>query len=395
MPGGDGLGSTKPGRFMAENRMPLPHGGDGSEEPAGTLEERVRRDERLRSAQADTLKVSPNAKMYINIRPKPAPVQEDLPTWLSEKSKREISGINRPLAQGLLAAAEATGQHFRVTQGLRTPREASDNAKSGKGVRNSQHLWGAAADIVMIDEKGQDIPGRKAYEAFAEVFEAYSRAHGGHARWLGNLTGRWRRDIVHFDQGIGYGETHAPDPFGVDRPTQDDIDKGNQEAFTSPDNPLLRRPKLRPILSPTGGNSPKGDEGPREPLPQENGVPAAVKPGGRLGPMGASPPWPTGNLDERRLRALRQSLPLPSEARLPTPYGALSQMHHNPFLDLPPALRGVDALSPAPNDRQERKDTGPVLADVAGPSAASGRARELTGAARVQSTKPAQAVNRR
>ena len=164
-----------------------------------------------------------------------------LPTWMDERSKREAAGINKPLVNDLVAAAEEAKVHFRILQGRRTADEAAHNAATGRGVRNSQHLYGAAADIKLTDDKGRDLERNDpAYEKYAQAYESSSRAHGGQGRWLGHVPG-WSWDRAHFDQGIGYGQSHKPDPFGAHGPTKDDVAQGNKEIFKSPDNPFLAK----------------------------------------------------------------------------------------------------------------------------------------------------------
>jgi len=175
--------------------------------------------------------------------PKPALQAGDgkMPAWMDDKSQRELAGVNKGLAGDLLAASEATGQHFRVLQGLRTQAEANHNAATGRGVRNSQHLYGAAADIRLTDDKGRDLDRNDpSWNRYAQAYEAHSRASGGQGRWLGHVPG-WSWDRAHFDQGIGYGQHHARDPFGAVGPTKDDVAQGNKEIFKSPDNPFLAK----------------------------------------------------------------------------------------------------------------------------------------------------------
>lgn len=177
------------------------------------------------------------------VAPKPTLQAGDgkMPAWMDGKSQRELAGVNKGLAGDLLAASEATGQHFRVLQGLRTQAEANHNAATGAGVRNSQHLYGAAADIRLTDDKGRDLDRNDpSWNRYAQAYEANSRASGGQGRWLGHVPG-WSWDRAHFDQGIGYGEHHARDPFGVHGPTKDDVAQGNKEIFKSPDNPFLAK----------------------------------------------------------------------------------------------------------------------------------------------------------
>jgi len=163
-----------------------------------------------------------------------------MPAWMDGKSQRELAGVNKGLAGDLLAASEATGQHFRVLQGLRTQAEADHNASTGRGVRNSQHLYGAAADIRLTDAKGRDLDRNDpSWNRYAQAYEAHSRASGGQGRWLGHVPG-WSWDRAHFDQGIGYGEHHAREPFGAAGPTKDDVAQGNKEIFSSDQNPFLR-----------------------------------------------------------------------------------------------------------------------------------------------------------
>ena len=162
------------------------------------------------------------------------------PGWMDDKSRRELAGINAPLARDLLAASQSTGAHFRILQGLRTQGEADANARSGRGVRNSQHLYGAAADIRLTDAQGHDLDrSDPAYEKFADAYEGSSRARGGQGRWLGHTRG-WSWDRAHFDQGIGYGQSHQRDPYGTGGPSTGDIASGNKEIFSGPDNPFMK-----------------------------------------------------------------------------------------------------------------------------------------------------------
>ena len=166
------------------------------------------------------------------------------PDWMTDRSKRELAGINKELGQDLLAASEKTGIHFQIAQGLRNQAEAERNALTGRGVRNSQHLYGAAADLHMLDAQGRETYDRSLYQRFGKAYEEISRQHGGHGRWLGSVGGRWGSDIVHFDEGLGYGQTHKRDPFGVGGPTADDVRQGNEDAYRSPRNPFGQKPAL-------------------------------------------------------------------------------------------------------------------------------------------------------
>lgn len=165
------------------------------------------------------------------------------PDWMDDKSRREMAGINAPLARDLIAASESTGTHFRILQGMRSAADAAHNAATGRGVRDSQHLYGAAADIKLTDAQGRDLDRNDpAYERYAQAYEAHSRASGGQGRWLGHSRG-WSWDRAHFDQGIGYGQSHARDPYGAGGPSAADIAAGNREIFKGPDNPFLRAAK--------------------------------------------------------------------------------------------------------------------------------------------------------
>jgi len=161
------------------------------------------------------------------------------PEWMDDRSRREMAGVNAPLARDLLAASEATGQRFKVAQGMRTAEEAAGNALSGRGVRNSQHLYGAAADIHILDANGNVTYDRAAYQKFADAYEDHSRKNGGSSRWLGNVGGRWGQDIVHFDQGLGYGQSRPRDPYGSGGPTKEDVVASRQDSYKSPQNPFM------------------------------------------------------------------------------------------------------------------------------------------------------------
>ena len=171
---------------------------------------------------------------------RPAAGGGQFPAWMNDRSKRELSAVNADLARDLLAASDKTGVRFNVAQGLRNQGEADANARSGRGVRDSQHLYGAAADLHMLDAQGKETYDRGSYKRFGDAFEALQRQHGQGGRWLGNLPGRWGSDIVHFDQGIGYGQRHARSPYGEGGPTKQDVADGNHDAYTSPQNPFLR-----------------------------------------------------------------------------------------------------------------------------------------------------------
>ncbi len=179
-----------------------------------------------------------------------------MPDWMGDRSKRELAGVNRELAENLLSASRLSGIHFDVTQGLRTQAEADRNAVSGRGVRDSQHLYGAAADIAMIDPRtGQRTYDRGVYESFAKAFRQVNEQRGTHQRWLGDSAGRWGSDIVHFDQGLGYGQSHKRDPYGVGGPTAADIAAGNSDAYRSPSNPFTRRSATGLLPSSVGGSA--------------------------------------------------------------------------------------------------------------------------------------------
>ena len=157
--------------------------------------------------------------------------------------------MNADLANNLLEASKRSGLKFAVNQGRRTQEEAPANARSGRGVKDSQHLYGAAADIAMLDPK----TGVKVYERFAKSFDEVNTEKGTKQRWLGSLGGRWGKDIVHFDQGIGYGQTHKPKPFGNGQgPTAADKVASREEptkARKTPSASMSRRPRSSPDLS--------------------------------------------------------------------------------------------------------------------------------------------------
>lgn len=155
------------------------------------------------------------------------------PEWMDQRSRREISGVNADLARDLMAAAEKTGMHFSVTQGMRTPEEAAGNARSGRGVRDSQHLYGAAADIKLLDANGNPITDRQRWKQFGDTYQGVSKEHGGQGRWLGNLQGRWGSDIWHFDQGLGYGQNHARQAYGDLKVTKEDLKDSAAEAYAT------------------------------------------------------------------------------------------------------------------------------------------------------------------
>ena len=183
-------------------------------------------------------------------------------SFLDPRSRRELSGVNNDLARALVEASNESGIRFKVLQGRRTQEEANANAASGRGVRNSQHLYGAAADVRMIDPAtGQPTQDRAIYEQFADHFRKISEKEGHpNQRWLGALPGRWGSDIAHFDQGIGYGQSHEADPYGrAAPPTKDDVKAANQDIYRSDANPFtrhhaavpLQHPNSRPARSPS------------------------------------------------------------------------------------------------------------------------------------------------
>ena len=164
------------------------------------------------------------------------------PDWMDERSRRELSAVNSDLAKNLIDAANKSGVHFSVTQGMRSQEEANHNAMTGRGVRDSQHLYGAAVDL-KIDG------GREEYARLGKAYEEIGKERGQPARWLGGVGGRWANDYVHYDQGVGYGQTHARHPYGNMVPNADDIKKSNEEIYNSPQNPFRRRTPYDPLSS--------------------------------------------------------------------------------------------------------------------------------------------------
>jgi hypothetical protein len=174
----------------------------------------------------------------------PAKGSADDDSFLDDRSKREMSGVNAPLAKSLIEAANASGIKFRVLQGRRTAEEAAGNAANGTGVADSNHIYGAAADIRLIDPNtGKESRDPALYRKFAQSFDAASQANGQpNQRWLGASGDKWSWDIAHFDQGMYYGKNHAPDPYGhASAPTPDDIKAARTEEYESSDNVFLRR----------------------------------------------------------------------------------------------------------------------------------------------------------
>jgi len=162
---------------------------------------------------------------------------EKYPKWMGDKTKREISGVNSDLAQELLETARRTGTTFSITQGMRTQEQANRNASVGSGVKDSQHLYGSGSDTVVTGMDGHRLEGKELKD-WADTFEGISKAHGGRSRWLGNSGGRWSKDTVHFDQGIGFGQTHARTPYGDLKVTPDDVKEGQLDALKSKTNPF-------------------------------------------------------------------------------------------------------------------------------------------------------------
>ncbi len=237
------------------------------------------------------------------------------PEWMDERSRREMAGVNAPLARDLLAASEATGQKFKVAQGMRTPEEAAGNAASGRGVRNSQHLYGAAADIHILDDKGNVTYDRAAYQKFADAFQDHSRKSGGNSRWLGNAGGRWASDIVHFDQGLGYGQSRARDPYGEGGPTKADVTASRQDAYKSPDNPFARAARAINPVSPA-----EAKEAPYHPPIQDDRSTRAR----RAAPVETVPkpvpvPSPVGENDRETRAQTPAPIPTPKPESAPFP----------------------------------------------------------------------------
>ncbi len=246
------------------------------------------------------------------------------PEWMDERSRREMAGVNAPLARDLLAASEATGQRFKVAQGMRTPEEAAGNAASGRGVKNSQHLYGAAADIHLLDDKGNVTYDRAAYQKFADAYEDHSRKSGGNSRWLGNAGGRWASDIVHFDQGLGYGQSRARDPYGEGGPTKADVTASRQDAYKSPDNPFARAARAINPVSPA-----EAKESPYHPPIQDDRSTRA---------RSAAPP-----VDVTRVAPVAPPVPRETMAQTPVPIPA-------PKPVLVPSAVTVTKPSPFPGD---------------------------------------------
>lgn len=170
----------------------------------------------------------------------------NVPSWLSAHSKKEITGVNSGLAQTEIDAANALGFKFQVNQGLRTQQEANANARQGIGVRDSQHLYGAANDIQLIDDNGQPIsiprnernpsnPLYRKYMAFASEVQKLGKQRGLHLRWGGNFRSGVTKDYVHFDMGLGYGQAN---------PNQNPYDPNaiqKMEAKAVPVQPMPKR----------------------------------------------------------------------------------------------------------------------------------------------------------
>jgi hypothetical protein len=190
--------------------------------PQQTSEERTRNAARVARARAlnpsgspSLTSGSPSEDRQSRARPTDAaPAGAHDTSFLTPRSRQELAGVNKELANSLLEASDESGIRFQVKEGRRTHAEANANAAKGIGVSNSQHLYGAAADLKMIDPKtGRLTRDRTVYEEFAQTFERVNRAKGNTQRWMGHSR-TWSGDIPHFDQGLGYGQTHTPDPYG-------------------------------------------------------------------------------------------------------------------------------------------------------------------------------------
>lgn len=243
----------------------------------------------------------------------PGGTKGQYPDWMDDRSKRELAGVNAPLARDLLAASEATGQRFKVAQGMRTPEEAAGNALSGRGVRNSQHLYGAAADIHILDANGNVTYDRAAYQKFADAYVAHSRQTGGQSRWLGNAGGRWGQDIVHFDQGLGYGQSRPRDPYGSGGPTKEDVAASRQDVHVSRQNPFMRAVNNLNPVSPAEAKE-------ADPHPASHGrIKALLSWIDKAGKADDASDTPITTVDRRDPRFAPKSAPVPSAAAKKAP----------------------------------------------------------------------------
>lgn len=80
---------------------------------------------------------------------------------MANKTRYRSDDINlllptfRQKVENLIQTMQAAGFKPILWDGLRTPEEAARNAARGRGIENSMHLYGAAADII-CDDHGWD-----------------------------------------------------------------------------------------------------------------------------------------------------------------------------------------------------------------------------------------------
>lgn len=109
----------------------------------------------------------------------------------------------RKRVEQVLAAMIARGFHPVLKDTLRTPAEAKKYALSGKGIDNSMHLYGAAADVICAEhgwdcQKVDPKTKKKLYDCrfFIVLGEEVAKTR---SNWGG--TWRTKRDYPHF-QGL-------------------------------------------------------------------------------------------------------------------------------------------------------------------------------------------------
>lgn len=94
----------------------------------------------------------------------------------------------------LLAWAEAEGLRVALNEVLRSPAQAEANAAAGRGISNSLHLSGLAADLLLYSPEGAYLTQGEGYARLGEAWEALGTPTLPNA-WGGRFT---KPDPGHF-----------------------------------------------------------------------------------------------------------------------------------------------------------------------------------------------------
>lgn len=116
---------------------------------------------------------------------------------LSERSLRNLKGVNSDMVSIVHRAIELTPVYFVVTEGLRTvQRQAELVAKGASRTMNSKHITGRAVDVAAFPG-GKLSWDFKYYLAISKAFKEAAEELGIRIRWGGD----WKtfKDGPHFE----------------------------------------------------------------------------------------------------------------------------------------------------------------------------------------------------